>query len=221
MVAGDMVSEFISSAALRQDLMALGASILVGGLIGIERQSRDKAAGLRTMIFICMGATLFTIVSRRLAPGDPVRISAQIVSGIGFLGAGVILRNGPRILGVTTAAVIWVTAALGMGIGAGLYALVFAATPLILAILWSFRHVTRLIDICHEERSYRIVMEGAFDVSRIDGLLAECHLVCQSRVYDRAGRQVGCTLHVGGPGRGHEQLVDRLLADPHLVELKA
>jgi putative Mg2+ transporter-C (MgtC) family protein len=216
-----MVTAFISTAAFRQDLMALGASILVGGLIGIERQSRDKAAGLRTMIFICMGATLFTLVSRRLAPGDPVRISAQIVSGIGFLGAGVILRNGPRILGVTTAAVIWIAAALGMGIGAGLYTLVFTATPLVVAILWSFRRLTRLIDSLHEERAYRIVMEDAFDTARIDGLLAECRLVCQSRVYDRAGRQVGCTLHVTGPARGHERLVERLLADPLLVELKA
>ena len=104
--------------SFRQELIALGASVFVGGLIGVERQSRDKAAGLRTMIFICMGATLFTLISRRLAPGDPVRIAAQIVSGIGFLGAGVILRNGPRILGVTTAAVIWLTAVAACSISA-------------------------------------------------------------------------------------------------------
>ena len=118
--------------SFRQELIALGASVFVGGLIGVERQSRDKAAGLRTMIFICMGATLFTIISRCLG-GDPARVAAQIVSGIGFIGAGVILKHGSRILGVTTAAVIWVTAALGMCIGAGHYSLVLVATPLVLA----------------------------------------------------------------------------------------
>lgn len=206
---------------LQQDLMALGVSVLVGGLIGIERQARDKAAGLRTMIFICMGATLFTLISRRLAPGDPVRIAAQIVSGIGFLGAGVILRNGPRILGVTTAAVIWVTAALGMGLGAGHYSLVFSATPLVLAILWSFRRVTHLVDSIHEERAYRVVMEGAFDTVRINGLLGEFRLVCQSRVFERVGRHVSCTMHVTGPARSHERLVERLLGDPAILELRA
>ncbi len=215
-----MFSDLIP-ASLQQDLMALCVSVLVGGLIGLERQARDKAAGLRTMIFICMGAALFTMISRRLAPGDPVRIAAQIVSGIGFLGAGVILRDGSRILGVTTAAVIWIAAALGMGIGAGFYQLVFASTAIVLAILWSFRRVTRLVDSLHEERSYRIVMEGAFDTARIDSLLRECRLVCESRSFDRTASHAGCTMHVTGTARGHERLVESLLADPTVREMRA
>lgn len=204
----------------KQDLMAIGLSVLVGGLIGVERQSRDKAAGLRTMVFICMGATIFTLLSSRLG-GDSSRVAAQIVSGIGFIGAGVILKHGSRILGVTTAAVIWVTAALGMCIGAGNYKLVMVATPLVLAVLWSFRYVTRLIDSVHEECTYRIVMEGAFDTERINGLLADSSLICQSRVFERTGRQVCCSMHVAGPAKGHQQLLKQLLEDPGITEIRA
>ncbi|MCJ7512079.1 MAG: MgtC/SapB family protein [Anaerolineales bacterium] len=97
-----------------EDLLKLGLAVMAGGLIGIEREYRDKAAGLRTLIFICLGAALFTILSSRLAgDNDPTRIAAGIVAGVGFLGAGVILREGGRVVGLTTAAAIWHTTALG------------------------------------------------------------------------------------------------------------
>jgi putative Mg2+ transporter-C (MgtC) family protein len=114
-------------------------AVLIGGVIGAEREFRDKSAGFRTLIFICVGACLFTIGSIELGgPGDPVRIAAQIVSGIGFLGAGAILRNGVKITGLTTAATIWLVAALGMAIGGGLYLLTGAAA-VVLVVLWIFR----------------------------------------------------------------------------------
>ncbi|HQN43268.1 MAG TPA: MgtC/SapB family protein, partial [Anaerolineaceae bacterium] len=91
-----------------EDLLKIVLAVLVGGLIGIEREYRDKAAGFRTLIFICVGAALFTILSVRLAGDkDPTRIAASIVTGVGFLGAGVILRDGGRVIGLTTAAAIW------------------------------------------------------------------------------------------------------------------
>jgi putative Mg2+ transporter-C (MgtC) family protein len=100
------------------DLLKLLFACLAGGLIGVEREFRDKSAGFRTLILICLGATLFTMMSPRFAAiGDPGRIAAGIVSGIGFLGAGVILRDRGRIMGLTTAATIWMTAAIGMAIG--------------------------------------------------------------------------------------------------------
>ena len=102
-------------------LIKLAAAVLVGGLIGAEREFRDKAAGFRTIIFIALGSTLFTVFSSLLAgqENDPARIAANIVTGIGFLGAGAIMRDGGRVAGLTTAATIWLTAALGMGIGSG------------------------------------------------------------------------------------------------------
>ncbi len=105
---------------LWEDVARLLFAVLVGGLIGAEREYRDKVAGFRTIIFICLGATLFTLFSVKLGgAGDPARIAANIVSGVGFLGAGAILRSGERVTGLTTAASIWTTAAIGLAAGRG------------------------------------------------------------------------------------------------------
>lgn len=99
----------------------LGTAILCGGLIGIERQLRGKAAGIRTSILICLGTALFVSLGASLpaSQADPTRVLAQVVSGIGFLGGGVILAREGLITGVTSAAIIWVLAALGAMIGLG------------------------------------------------------------------------------------------------------
>src|SRR5215213_6037628 len=96
-------------------------SALLGALVGMERQRGDHPAGLRTHILVCVGAALMTLVSREMAGArfDPSRIAAQIVSGIGFLGAGTILRQGTLIRGLTTAASLWVVAGIGMAVAAG------------------------------------------------------------------------------------------------------
>src|SRR5687767_11344989 len=108
------------------DVIKLVLAIFCGGLIGIEREYHDKTAGFRTNILICLGATLFMKFSLRFGTSaqDPVRIAAQIVSGVGFLGAGAIVREGKFIKGLTTASTVWFTAALGMGIGGGFFGLV-------------------------------------------------------------------------------------------------
>ncbi|MGZ3651932.1 MAG: MgtC/SapB family protein [Bdellovibrionota bacterium] len=100
-------------------------SILCGGAIGLERELKHKPAGLRTNILICLGSALFTLLSVMMAssapgePGDPTRVAAQIVSGIGFLGGGMILQSGGSVSGLTSAATVWVVAAIGMCIGLG------------------------------------------------------------------------------------------------------
>jgi putative Mg2+ transporter-C (MgtC) family protein len=99
--------------------MAMVLAIVLGGMIGLEREIRGRAAGLRTHMLVCVGSTLFTLVSVNLSRGDPGRIAAQVVSGIGFLGAGAIIREGMNIRGLTTAASIWTTAAIGLALGAG------------------------------------------------------------------------------------------------------
>jgi putative Mg2+ transporter-C (MgtC) family protein len=112
---------------------------LLGGAIGIERQIHDKPAGLRTNMLICMGSTLFMSISTsiaQLAGGDPTRIAAQIVSGIGFIGAGAVLHSHGFLSGLTTAATIWVVAAVGMAPGSGMYGIAAFATALSLVTLY-------------------------------------------------------------------------------------
>jgi putative Mg2+ transporter-C (MgtC) family protein len=109
----------------------------LGAAIGLEREFRQKPAGLRTNILIALGSALFTTVSVQFAlvSGTPDRVAAQIVTGIGFLGAGAILRRGPSVHGMTTAATIWVNAAVGMAAGAGEYAMATIATVVTLVVL--------------------------------------------------------------------------------------
>ena|SRR5258707_871219 len=109
----------------------------LGAAIGLEREFRQKPAGLRTNILIALGSALFTTVSVQFAlvSGTPDRVAAQIVTGIGFLGAGAILRQGVSVRGMTTAATIWVNAAVGMAAGAGEYAMATIATVVTLVVL--------------------------------------------------------------------------------------
>ena len=109
----------------------------LGAAIGVEREWRQKPAGLRTNILIAFGSALFTTMSLQLAHGGepPERIAAQIVTGIGFLGAGAIMRSGGTVHGLTTAATIWVNAAIGMAAGAGEFATAVGATVMTLVVL--------------------------------------------------------------------------------------
>jgi len=125
-------------------LELLGRLLLAAGLgaaIGIEREMTGKAAGLRTTILICLGAALLTGLSSALASGnaDPTRITANIVSGIGFLGAGVILRTRGGVHGLTSAATIWVVAAIGIAAGGGQYVAAIGTTLLVLLVLVPLR----------------------------------------------------------------------------------
>jgi putative Mg2+ transporter-C (MgtC) family protein len=119
-------------------IQRLCLSAALGAVLGIEREWRQKYAGLRTNILIAIGSTLFTLMSIDLSAssgGDPTRIAAQIVTGIGFLGAGAIMRTGMDVRGLTTAAMIWVNAAIGVAVGGGEYRLAIIATAVTLVVL--------------------------------------------------------------------------------------
>jgi len=131
----------------REQIIALLLAAGLGGLIGLERQIDGKPAGVRTNILICLGATVFTLVSKLMAVGDgesTTRIAAQVVTGIGFLGAGAIIREPKGVHGLTTAATIWLVASIGVACGAGLYALAVAATVICGVVLLIARWTDRL-----------------------------------------------------------------------------
>jgi putative Mg2+ transporter-C (MgtC) family protein len=119
-------------------LLRLVLAAFLGGLIGLERQLRRKPAGIRTNMLICFGAALFTIISYEMAGevgGDHTRIAAQIIPGIGFIGAGVVIRERGAVLGITSAATIFVMASIGMAVGAGMLATAIFATLMVLVAL--------------------------------------------------------------------------------------
>ncbi len=204
-----------------EDLVKLALAMVVGGLIGAEREFRDKAAGFRTIIFICTGATLFTIFSLRLAAimgGDPVRIAANVVSGVGFLGAGAILRGEGRIIGLTTASTIWLAAALGMGIGGGDYILVSVATVVILIVLWVFPFFERWIDDRRETRLYRVICpadKGQF--KHLAKVFHDCGLRVRPHKHKR-GDDMVCLMEAFGKPECHERVVEILFDDENVKE---
>ena len=122
--------------------------MILGGVMGLERQYNDKPAGYATNSIICVGAALFTILSLYMGEmgGDPGRIAAQIVSGVGFLGAGAILREGNKISGLTTAAGVWLVAAVGMAVGYGQYLLACSACAAVLLMQLGVRRTLRLVE---------------------------------------------------------------------------
>jgi putative Mg2+ transporter-C (MgtC) family protein len=123
-------------------LLRLALAGVLGGLIGLERELRERGAGLRTHLLVSVGAALFTIAGAYGFGGvrvDPTRVAAQIVTGVGFLGAGAIIRQGFSVRGLTTAATLWVVAAVGLAAGAGYYSGAVITTALVLLALWPLR----------------------------------------------------------------------------------
>lgn len=129
---------------------------MLGGIIGLERELSHKEAGLRTNILIAVGSALITVLSFRIAAGaagsDPARLAAQIVSGIGFLGAGAIIQARFAVHGLTTAATIWTVAAIGIAVGSGFYLLAFVVTLLVVFVLTVFKLLLDLIE--KQKRNY-------------------------------------------------------------------
>ena len=125
------------------DLLSVVLAVVFGTVVGIEREVSGKSAGLRTNVLICLGAAVFTIISRQIASETELaRIAAQIVTGVGFLGAGAIIQDTGGIHGLTTAATIWLMASIGMACGAGMYLLAATVTLVAIIVLYGFGSLT-------------------------------------------------------------------------------
>lgn len=208
---------------LPEDVLRLLLAVLVGGLIGAEREFRDKSAGFRTMIFICVGATLFTLFSVKLggAVEDPVRIAANVVSGIGFLGAGAILRDGNRVTGLTTASTIWLVAALGMGLGGGHYLFVGTAVSAVLVVLWVFPLIEHVIDHLRETRTYEVVCGLRPDkAARLEQSFSDAGLKIRGHKQLKQVDRMVCVWEARGSPAKHRRLVEVLLGDEEVRELR-
>ncbi len=201
---------------LTENIIRVAFAVLIGGIIGAEREFRDKAAGFRTIILITVGSALFTIFSMSMDPGfTRTRIAANIVTGIGFLGAGAIMREHGRIGGLTTAATIWLSAALGMGIGAGELIFVSISTFIVIIVLLVFPRLEIGIDRIRESRTYKIVVSAA-NVEKIDKIneaFATHELTVYEHHQSKSGNTVVGTWHTIGSPKHHEQFSVLMVKD--------
>lgn len=205
-----------------EDLLKLFLAIVIGGLLGAEREYHHKAAGLRTIILICVGSTFFTIFSLKLGGvAEQTRIAANIVVGVGFIGAGVILRERGRIVGLTTAATIWIAAALGMGIGGGYYLLSAVTAMIILMVLLTFPRLEDWLDIGLEERTYEVLLPAPSpDIHRIESLFLDNRLRIKNYRQARQGEHTRCTWVAVGSTRKHRRLTEALSKEDDVKELR-
>lgn len=208
--------------AIQQDvIIKVLLAIVLGGVIGGEREARDKNAGFRTIILICLGATLFTMLSTYLAQGnDPARIAANIVSGIGFLGAGAILHSGNRITGLTTASTIWLAAAMGMAVGFGEYIVAIIGTLAALVVLWVFPFFEDLIDLIRHTRTYHMTCQADLQSwQQVFTAITQHGLKINSSKQTKSGGQIVVTCQVSGTPKAHQALIEALLVDENVLEL--
>ncbi len=196
-------------------IIRLSLALLVGGIIGAEREYNHKSAGFRTMILIAMGACLFTIFSQYIgAPNNMDRIASNIVTGIGFLGAGVVFKADDRVRGLTTATTIWLTAALGMGVGIGYYEASFLGCVLSLIVLAVFTYLDGWIDRNNQIRNYKIVC--IFNIGQLkiyEKLFLHHRLKFNRGKQSRTGNELMGIWTLKGSEKNHDKLIAEILND--------
>lgn len=203
-----------------EDLVKLACALVIGALIGAEREYHEKTAGLRTIILISVGSALFTIFSFRIGgTNDPARIAAQIVTGVGFLGAGVILHQGRQVKGLTTASTVWLAAALGIGAGSGYLLFSTLAALLALFVLWALPALENQLEASRLTRIYQItcpIKQGKS--AELAEQVRKCNLRLRSHSLAKHGDALIVTIKATGPLEDHDKLVKVLIIDPEVKE---
>jgi putative Mg2+ transporter-C (MgtC) family protein len=217
--------------SLAELVLRLALAAALGGAIGAEREIRDREAGFRTHLLVSVGAALFTLVSAYAWTDwsfstpegvvfDPTRIAAQVVTGIGFIGAGAIIRQGLSIRGLTTAATLWIVAAIGMAAGAGYYSAAVLTTALVLISLWPLRLVAHRIfaRVRAEEGQLSVFLRSGAGGAPLIGALEAFGAHLRSLDFEEAegGRRVSAVVQLR-PGAEPQRLVLRLLEEDDVL----
>lgn len=203
-----------------QDLLSLSVALILGAFIGLERELSDKAAGLRTNILICIGSCLFTVMSVHIFDVRDAHIVAQILTGIGFLGAGAIMREGEHVTGLTTAATIWVVAAIGMTVGFKYYSLGAAATVIVLVVQSIFPHLDTMIDELRQRHTFKITSDLDDDgLEQIKTIFRNSDVkVLRRKLMKKSGNYYS-EWYVSGPRLEQKSVVRLILENKHVREL--
>jgi putative Mg2+ transporter-C (MgtC) family protein len=198
----------------------LGLSLLIGLLIGAEREYRNKSAGLRTMILICLGSTIFTMISLHNSHESEIgRIASNIVTGIGFLGAGAIMRDGLSVSGLTTASTIWVVAALGMAIGFGEFIMAITGTGISLVVLIVFNYFQRAFDSLHKTIDLKVVFDiEQNSIDEMEERMKQLKIRFDRKKEGRSEGDVRYEYEMTGRAKNIQQLIDYLITQKHKVK---
>ena len=205
---------------LVHELTKLLVALIFGAIIGAEREYKSKAAGFRTVILIMVGSTLFTIVSQLIGGDD--RVASNIVTGIGFLGAGSIFREGVNVKGMTTATTIWIDAAIGMTIGLGKFSLAFGSLVIVMLVLLSFTWIQRLIEKKNKVETYHITFDAKHtnDDKHLIDLFDTCKLRATCTKNTKINHKKLFVFTVQGPAANHHKLVKMLFEAPYISEFE-
>jgi len=198
-------------------LLQLSLAVLLGGAIGFEREISGKPAGLRTNILICVGAVLFTTLSMKmsLGRGDPARVAAQILPGVGFIGAGTILHMRGSVTGLTSAATIWVVAAIGMALGAAAYMEALGTALLVLGVLQGLGWVESRIARASTQSHLLIhAKPEATALEELEALVRRTGLEVERTVSRHENVDLVIEFDVRGPKRLHDQLLAGIVHHP-------
>lgn len=206
---------------LSEDYLAMLVSVLCGSLLGIEREYHNKSAGLRTIVLICLGSTIFTIMSRRIG-GTEDRIAANIITGIGFIGAGVIFKENFNVKGLTTAAVIWISAAIGMVIGITEYKLAFILSFIVLVVLSSFGRLEYFIDFINHKRTYRIIFidDNIDNIALISEMAKEEKLSSVVKHLSKSDNRLIVHFEIRGNKKHFKNLTEKLVIKPAVLAVE-
>ena len=202
------------------DLIHLLVALAIGAVIGAEREYRSKSAGLRTMIMVSLSSCLFTKKKKKIGVENPDRLAANILTGLGFLGAGVIFKDENRISGITTATTIWMTAAIGMAVGAGYLILSLFATLIVLIVLILLIYVQERIEHRHQARTYRIVCPYRQEtLDKYEELFKEYGMQVIRNTQRKTEHRITGRWVLIGTADNHRHLTEYLLDDPSIIEL--
>jgi len=195
-----------------QDLIKVGIAVVCGAILGLERQYKNKTAGFRTIILITLGSALFTMIAQQ--SGQQVNIN--IVTGIGFIGAGVIFKDNISVNGLTTAAVIWISAAIGMAVGSGNYLLGLISTLITLVVLVLFHLLEDYIDKVSHERVLFVVFDTIdyTDLETLEDTIRQLHLRSRRRLITKKDDCLHATIVVGGHKKHINRLYEKMLITP-------
>lgn len=211
----DLLHQEMSSGIVGSSLVRLVLAAILGGVIGLERELNHRPTGLRTNMFICFGAALFTVLSAALAgvPSDAARIAAQIIPGIGFIGAGSILHTRGLTSGITSAATLFVVASIGMAAGGGLYLTAVFATGMVLAALFVLGHLEETFNLKMLLSSYEVTGASVEEVSNeVNRILEGQHRLMQNVNSASTGQHIRLQCDVDGCNREQLELLRLLKA---------